>query len=34
MPKYPASSTRLLVSVGVTVRVYVLPRKPTAVMQN
>lgn len=28
MLKYPAPSTRLLVNVGVIVRVYVLPRKP------
>lgn len=32
MPKCPASSTRLLVNVGVIVRVYVLPRKPVAVI--
>jgi hypothetical protein len=32
MLKYPAPSTRLLVSVGVIVRVYVLPCKPVAVI--
>jgi len=32
MSKYPASSTRLFVNVGVIIRVYVLPRKPVAVI--
>jgi len=32
MPKYPASSTRLFVNVGVIIRVYVLPRRPVAVI--
>jgi hypothetical protein len=32
MPKYPASFTLLLLNVVVIVRVYVLPRKPVAVI--
>ena len=32
MLKYPASSTRLFVNVGVIIRVYVLPCKPVAVI--